>query len=184
MKLNFDHLKAYRSSEGYWSTTDCLKVAEDIIKTTSAKSMLEIGFNIGYSASCWLESGVTDLFIIDIGVHSDTIPALESTKKHYHNRTVDWIISDSKHVDPSLLPNVDISFIDGEHSYEAVLSDTALSISKGVSWLVYDDVIYNHENGIYAALQKLEEDNKISIEKVYPMTWTEQGYVVLAKPVQ
>jgi len=184
MKLNFDHLKVYGSTEGYWSTTDCLKVAGDIIKTTSAKSMLEIGFNIGYSASCWLNSGITDLFIIDIGMHSDTLSALESTKKHYYTCNVNWIISDSKRVDLSLLPDVDISFIDGEHSYEAVLSDTALSISKGVSWLVYDDVIYNHENGIYAALQKLEEDNKISIEKVYPMTWTEQGYVVLAKHIQ
>ena len=35
-----------------------LKVIKDILNITEAENMLEIGFNIGYSASMWLEFDV------------------------------------------------------------------------------------------------------------------------------
>jgi predicted O-methyltransferase YrrM len=68
-KLVYEHLKQFTSTEGYWSTTDCITVAKDIVEITNAKTMLEIGFNIGYSAAIWLELGIEDLIALDIGYH-------------------------------------------------------------------------------------------------------------------
>jgi predicted O-methyltransferase YrrM len=180
MKLNFAHLKDFSSYEGYWSTIDCLEVSEDILNTTGAKSIIEIGFNIGYSAACWLENGATELFAVDIGTHKDTLAALQNTKDFYNRAKIGWVICDSKKVDSAILPKADLVFIDGEHSYEAVISDSKLAFKTGAKWLVYDDVIPNHENGIYKALETLEQENKLYFIKTYPMTWTNQGHVVLA----
>lgn len=182
-KLVYEHLKDFTSTEGYWSTTDCIDVAKDILTITNAKSMLEIGFNIGYSASTWLENGIEHLVVIDIGYHSDTIPAIIATATHYNTKKVEWWIGSSLSDDAKELdiPKVDVSFIDGEHSYNAALSDSLLSLGYGADWLVYDDVIEGHSNGIDQAIDKLLIEGKIEIVKRYFMSWIGQGEVVLCK---
>ena len=156
-KLQYDHLRKFSSSEGYWSTIDCIKVANSIIDITKANSMLEIGFNIGYSAATWIQSGIKTLYIIDINYHPDTEAALHATKETFTDVHVDWLLANS------------------------TLSDSMLSIEKGAKWLAYDDVIEGHSNGIHAAIVKLEEQGLIELIQAWPMTWTEQGYVVLVK---
>lgn len=180
--LTFEHLKAFSSTEGYWSTTDCIKIAEHILEHTKATSMLEIGFNIGYSASVWIESGIKNIFFIDVNYHKDTVNALYAVKDTYKDCKIDWLLADSKTVSTEDIPiDIDISFIDGEHSYLAAKSDSILSIEKGANWLVYDDVIEDHPNGIWQAITELEDEGKIKLEYSYPMTWIGQGYVVLCK---
>lgn len=182
--LYFEHLKDFKSNEGYWSSGDCVVIAKDILAETSATSMLEIGFNIGYSASIWIESGVTNLIVFDINRHPDTYQALRATAQRYKEQaTVKWWLGDSKdrqayelYLDP-----IDICFIDGEHSYYGALNDSWLGIHYGAKWLVYDDVIENHENGIDSVIKKLISEGAIEQVKSYPMTWTEQGNVVLCK---
>jgi predicted O-methyltransferase YrrM len=185
-KLVFEHLKQFRSSEGYWSTTDCINIAKDILDITKSKSLLEIGFNIGYSAAVWLENGIEDLIIIDIGMHTDTVEAIESTALHYKDKSVRWWIGDSTSEKAQTLDieKVDISFIDGEHTYRAALSDSYLSIQYGADWLVYDDVMFDSSNNIHAAISKLERDEKIEIIKSYDMTWTGAGKVILCKVIK
>lgn len=184
--LYYEHLKNFKSTEGYWSTTDCIDVAQDILSITNAKTMLEIGFNIGYSASTWLEKGIDHLVVLDIGYHSDTLPAIKATANHYANKKVEWWIGDSTSADAKELdvPKVDISFIDGEHSYRAALSDSLLSISYGADWLVYDDVIESHSNGIDQAIDELRLSGKIEVVKRYFMSWIGQGEVVLCKVIK
>jgi len=182
-KLAFTHLKDFSSTEGYWSTTDCLIVAEDILNRTHAKTMLEIGFNIGYSAAVWLEAGIKHLYVIDINQHKDTLPALTATTITYLTKKIAWLLADSTSEEArawSIHP-IDIAFIDGGHSYRVCMSDSLLSIDKGAKWLVYDDVIESHSNGIWDVITTLETEKKIELVCSYPMTWTEQGYVVLAK---
>jgi predicted O-methyltransferase YrrM len=181
--LYYKHLEPFKSTEGYWSTTDCVLVAVDILKKTGAKSMLEIGFNIGYSSAIWLDSGIDTLYIIDINNHKDTLPALNSTASFYLNKKIAWLLEDSTSETAKnwYIHPVDIAFIDGGHTYETSLSDSYLSMSKGAKWLVYDDVIENHSNGIWQTITELEAQNKIELICSYPMTWTGQGYVVLAK---
>jgi predicted O-methyltransferase YrrM len=182
-KLQYDHLRKFSSSEGYWSTIDCIKVANSIIDITKANSMLEIGFNIGYSAATWIQSGIKTLYIIDINYHPDTEAALHATKETFTDVHVDWLLANSTHqiAKDWIIPTVDMAFIDGEHTYEATFSDSMLSIEKGAKWLAYDDVIEGHSNGIHAAIVKLEEQGLIDLIQAWPMTWTEQGYVVLVK---
>jgi predicted O-methyltransferase YrrM len=182
-KLYFEHLKDFSSTEGYWSTTDCIIVAADILKKTSAKSMLEIGFNIGYSSAVWLEQGISAMYIIDINIHKDTEAALKATKEQYSNKNIVWLLADSTSAEVKdwVIPKIDLAFIDGGHTYDICLSDTMLSIDKGAKWLVYDDVIENHSNGIWQTITELETQNKIELICSYPMTWTGAGYVVLAK---
>lgn len=182
-KLYFKHLKDFNSSEGYWSTTDCRLVAKDILVKTKAKTMLEIGFNIGYSAAVWLEEGIKHLYVIDINHHKDTLPALTATTITYLDKKIAWILADSTSEEAKSwnIHPVNIAFIDGGHTYSVCMSDSLLSIDKGAKWLVYDDVIEHHSNGIWDVLTKLEENNKIELICSYPMTWTGQGYVVLAK---
>lgn len=183
--LSFKHLESFTSTEGYWSTIDCQLVARDILDTSEANSILEIGFNIGYSSSVWLELGVKKLGIIDINNHEDTVPALYAVKEAYKDRKIDWKLCDSKSEEAKTLKSsYELAFIDGEHSYEAAYKDSLLSINYGCKWLVYDDVIENHSNGIYEAITKLEEEGQLEIVKSYFMTWTGAGYVVLCKVKQ
>lgn len=180
----FKHLEEFVSSEGYWGSKDCASIANDIISITKASKMLEIGFNIGYSASIWIEAGITQLTVIDINHHKDTLPAIRATARNYENAArVNWWLGDSKSAEAHELEleNIDACFIDGEHSYEAALNDSYLGIHYGASWLVYDDVIENHINGIDKAIKYLESVKAIERVKSYPMTWTEQGSVVLCK---
>ena len=186
-KLYFEHLKNFITSEGYWSTEDCKAIAEDIINKTKAKAMLEIGFNIGYSASVWIESGIENLYIIDINYHKDTELALQAVNNRYPN-TVEWLLTDSTSQIAKnwQIPSVDISFIDGGHSYSVCLSDSLLSIEKNADWLVYDDVIERHENGIWSVLEQLESEEKIELICSYKMPWIQdnESYIVLAKVIK
>jgi predicted O-methyltransferase YrrM len=181
--IKFEHLKNFKSTEGYWSTEDCIEVAKDILSITNIKSMLEIGFNIGHSASIWLELGVSKLNIIDINTHPDTEPAVTAVVEEYDSADISWWFGDSTSEEAFLLDfdKVEAAFIDGEHSYIAALSDSYLGILNGAKWLIYDDVIENHENGIHDVIQLLVSIGLISIVKEYDMTWTEQGKVILTK---
>lgn len=182
-RLYYEHLKHFKSSEGYWSTTECVQVAKDIISRTSSRTMLEIGFNIGYSASTWLENGIDHLIVLDIGTHADTLPAIKATALHYKPKRVQWWIGDSTSSEAKELdiPKIDIAFIDGEHTYRAAMSDSLTSIAYGADWLVYDDAIEGHPNGIYKAIIDLERDNKIRVIKRYFMSWIGEGEVILCK---
>jgi predicted O-methyltransferase YrrM len=184
--LKYTHLEAFNTSEGYWSTQECARIAEDILAHTHAKCMLEIGFNIGYSASTWLSSGIEHLVVLDIGRHPDTLPAIRATALHYAPKKVQWWIGDSTSAEARDLdlPSIDLAFIDGEHSYRAALSDSYLSMHYRARWLVYDDVIEFHSNGIDRAIRELEDSGTIQIHKRYPMTWVGQGDVVLCEVVR
>ena len=67
---------------------------------TKIKEILEVGFNIGYSSSMWLEfdpdkkSCITS---IDIGIHKDTLPASKAVKD-LHGERFSFILCDSKKV--------------------------------------------------------------------------------------
>lgn len=182
--LQFEHLKSFNSIEGYWSSSDCVDIATSIIETTGATSMLEIGFNIGYSASIWIEAGIKELIVIDINRHKDTYPAILATAKNYRDScNIKWWLGDSKSTDAYELdvPKIDMCFIDGEHSYEGALNDSWLGIHYRAKWLIYDDVIENHVNGIDKAINSLVTKQAIQVVNKYKMTWTEEGSVYLCK---
>src|SRR5262249_43760512 len=105
------------------------------------RSMLEIGFNLGYSAACWLGYGVPHLLSIDI--HPDPIlqKAALVLADRYRER-FQFMLSDSTHSDT--LPVLEFRafycvFIDGNHELDSLLSDIRLAKALGIKHLLFDD---------------------------------------------
>ena len=80
--MQYQHLANFNTSEGHWHDRNVFRpTIQDIYNKHNVQSILEIGFNIGYSASMWLEfdadkkSTVTS---VDIGIHRDTVSKLIS----------------------------------------------------------------------------------------------------------
>ena len=52
----YPHLANFNTTEGHWQDRNLFRpIIQDIYNKYNVKSILEIGFNIGYSASMWLE---------------------------------------------------------------------------------------------------------------------------------
>jgi predicted O-methyltransferase YrrM len=177
--LNYIRNK-HKSSEGYWG---CNKqdpeifrhIIEGVYETYDIKSILEIGFNIGCSASMWLEWDKTQsvtLTAVDICKHSATVPAAQTVQARYGER-FRFYGSDSKKAKPLLEGKpFDMAFIDGDHSYEGVVADTLMAIELGATILLYDDwhekdTKASGSNGVKGATRDLEEEGLIQLEKVY-----------------
>lgn len=164
----YEHLESFKSSEGYWFDPIYIDVAAEIVELTGAKSMLEIGFNIGHSAAAWLHTPVETLHIVDIGRHQDTRPALEATHNHFSSKEIDWLIADS--ADESTWEwatfSVDLGFVDGAHDKVHVENDIRLCQQTQAKWIVIDDMT---PNAIVAnSVQPFVEDGTLELVK----TWT------------
>jgi len=117
---------------------------EDMCRIASPSNILEIGFNAGNSSLMWLLISDANVVSVDIkenkksfAVLSDKFPdrfsfILEDSKKLY-------TASDFKEFRDGYF---DFVFIDGDHSKEAIISDTELAIKVGSKYIAYDDYIY------------------------------------------
>ena len=134
--------------------------------------MLEIGFNIGYSASMWLEFDVNKslkLTSVDIGKHKDTEAAARAVKA-LHSDRFEFILCDSKKVKPQLLNKYfDLAFVDGDHGHEGVISDVNLCLDLNIPYLVFDD--WHKEEDQNAVRETAEEiyKNKLTRLKLYDL---------------
>ena len=176
-----NYIRNYHTSkEGYWGCNGqdpeiFRHIIEGVYETYEINHVLEIGFNIGCSASMWLEwhpQQTVKLTAVDICKHGATVPAAQTVQERYGDR-FKFFCSDSKLAKPLLEGmTFDMAFIDGCHGYESVVSDTKMSIELGASVLLYDDW---HEkdtkssgtNGVKHATTDLEEEGIIQLEKVY-----------------
>ena len=112
---------------------------EEIIDITKPKTILEIGFNIGFSAVHWLELSKAKLVSIDICRHNDTLPASKVISKLYSKR-FEFINCDSTVVYPQIKDRkFDLIFIDGNHFLPGPISDLFMSYALGAPWVLVDD---------------------------------------------
>ena len=175
--LNYilDH---HKSPEGYWGCDGndpeiFRHIVEGIYETYEIKSILEIGFNIGCSASMWLEWDKTQSVVltsVDICSHHATVPAAQTVQARYGGDRFKFYASDSKEAKPLLQgKSFDMAFIDGDHSYEGVVADTRMAIELGAKVLVYDDWHENDpkQNGVRVATEDLEKEELMRLEKIY-----------------
>ena len=169
-KLKIKHLENFSSSEGYWSTTDCVGVAKHILEITNASSMLEIGFNIGYSASIWLSCGIKDLYIIDINTHTDTEEAIKATVEEYKDKNIYSLLVDSTSDEAKdwVIPEVDIAFIDGGHTYKDVFEELRFvrNLQKKGDVIIVDDVLSNKFKSVQFALDDFLTNSPYSIRYI------------------
>ena len=173
-------LNTHKSGEGFWGCNGqdpeiFRHIIEGVYETYEIDHILEIGFNIGCSASMWLEwhpQQTVKLTAVDICKHGATVPASKTVKERYGDR-FNFIASDSKEAKPLLEgTKFDMAFIDGCHGYESVVADTRMAIELGATVLLYDDW---HEkdtkavgsNGVKGATIDLEKEGIIQLEKVY-----------------
>ena len=135
-KLN----KLPHSVEGHWSISH--KQIVEVIKQLNIKSMLEIGFNTGYSATMFLEILDLDKFYsIDIGIHNHVSPLYKLFKDNYKDR-FEYLIENSLNIRNTYLNNIkyDLIFIDGSHKYELALNDLLFCIEpKKTKYILLDD---------------------------------------------
>ena len=112
---------------------------------TSFCSMIEIGFNVGHSSVI-----VLSLFD-DVSVNSFDINRTERTQQgadivkekfndrhnfySYNTLTLREDIKNKNFV----LPNADLIFIDGGHSFEVALNDIMIAKENNISYVVVDD---------------------------------------------
>lgn len=140
-------LNDFSSDEGYWGSDNVhpytfQAIIKDIYERHQPKSILEIGFNIGCSATMWLEWDESEqvfLQAIDIGKHKHTEAAAAKVKDKYGEHRFDFLKSCSTQAWGLLDREFDMGFIDGDHNTQVVENDINLCIDRGAKILVFDD---------------------------------------------
>ena len=132
----------------------------DIIKSSEPKRVLEIGFNIGYSASILMDLlPGWHLTSCDISDKPSTLIAA----KHLNNKHGDrfkFIHSSSDKLTDIIAPYPDnefgMAFIDGDHHTEPVISDIKVAQSYNVKYIFFDDFLPIYGPGTYHAILNCE----------------------------
>lgn len=124
-------------TEGHVSPTTLTKeVFKDILDTTKAQSIFEIGFNQGHSARLFLDFG-KKVHSVDIGYFASTTQKMRETAEEYSNFSSE--LRDSKTLEPSDYSDVDLMFIDGDHTVEGLSSDMEFADKMEVPYILVDD---------------------------------------------
>ena len=179
----YQHLANFKTTEGHWHDRNVFRpTVQDIYNQYKVESILEIGFNIGYSASMWLEfdpDKKSTLTSVDIGIHADTVNAAEAVK-NLHGDRFSFILSNSKKVKNQLQGQLfDLAFIDGDHSDVGVASDIRLCIDLQIPLLLFDDYWTDQDqNGIRKVCTQFVHERKMSLLKVYNLD-SEQPKIAL-----
>lgn len=134
----------------------CLR---EIIEIVKPNTILEIGFNCGYSAALWMELAPNArLFTCDISYKAETIVAAEIMKERYKER-----FFYSNRVDfPYLHEKYDLIFIDGSHLLQDVMEDIECALALKIPYLAFDDIMPAFgfaQDAINLFLDKLEVVN-------------------------
>lgn len=129
----------------YGTGAHSVRCLREIAALVQPSKILEIGFNMGWSAAMWLElCPETTLVSCDISEKEETLAAADILIKRYakpnhilrfmyHNRNNE---SFSIHIKNT---QFDLIFIDGGHLLEDVIIDIQLALDLKIKWLAMDD---------------------------------------------
>lgn len=134
-----------------------VKALREIVSIVNPTSILEIGFNIGHSASLWLHLSKAKLVSIDISNKNETIEASFVLRNRYPDRFF-FLIGDSKNIrnrSDYKHPEYDLIFIDGGHLLDDVVADIELAISFGIPYIAFDDILPQYGD-VQKAIDKFE----------------------------
>lgn len=138
-----------------------LNMVEEVVSLTNPKSILEIGFNAGHSASMWLGFSNAKLTSLDVarppwltweGGMKDSVSVI---KKHFGDR-FEFYIADSQNLETRKQPYMighDLFFIDGAHEEAPCAHDIETAILFGAKYIFLDDYVDSSPTVIYAANQ-------------------------------
>ena len=141
-------------------TDGCLEYMYNILKIACPKSILEIGFNGGHSACCFLNASPSaKMYTFDICRWGIEEKALSVLKEHFD---INLIKGDSIYKVPEFLEKnnllFDLIFIDGCHDYDIALLDikNTMNFLSNDGILIVDDL---HMGGVYSAVTDSGIDN-------------------------
>tara|TARA_Y100000356_G_C11249954_1_gene286449 strand:- start:800 stop:1429 length:630 start_codon:yes stop_codon:yes gene_type:complete len=176
----YDFLKEFESPEGHWDDFDILKpIVIHLYNKYGIETILEIGFNIGHSATLFLDycpdkkSKVTS---VDLGIHKDTIKASEAVKGHFGDRFRFHLLN-SKYMENTLKHDTfDLAFIDGDHTHQGVQNDIQSCINLKIPYLLFDDWHTYDEhgrytNGVKTTCDMFEKAGKISKVEIFDLKY-------------
>jgi len=125
---------------------DKAKNISNLVLNKNIKSVMEIGFNAGFSTLLMLLSN-PNIYItcFDLGEHKYTLPCYEKLKETFGER-INIVIGDSTQTLQNINTSYELIHIDGGHSTEVADSDIINSyrLSKQGTILIMDD--YDFEN--------------------------------------
>jgi predicted O-methyltransferase YrrM len=142
------------------------------------KTILEIGFNAGLSATTFL-SARSDITVIsvDIGAHDYVLKAKEWIDKEFPNRHM-LFIGDSTMVLPQIMNQFpyykpDMIFIDGGHEdpYPRIDISNAMKMATPDTFIIIDDVVPWMKDIIIAINECLEHNTLDFIEQGMDHIW-------------
>ena len=114
-----------------------------LIEKSGFKSgrMLEIGFNLGYSARIWLHL-LPDIHLtsVDISNKAETLAAANVVWTKFPDRFV-FACADSKTIASKLEKNFGLAFIDGDHTEEGIIADVQVCLDLGIRTMIFDDFL-------------------------------------------
>tara|TARA_Y100000310_G_C20548744_1_gene746944 strand:+ start:511 stop:1140 length:630 start_codon:yes stop_codon:yes gene_type:complete len=97
----------------------------DVVRALNPKNILEIGFNAGHSACCFLNAAPkAEMVTFDICHHGTEKPAIEVLKKYFNIKLIE---GDSRETVPTFFKENDVkfdfAFIDGGHQSDLPYED-------------------------------------------------------------
>ena len=156
-------------SLGYHS----IKSMRDLMQKSGFTSgnMLEIGFNLGYSASIWLTLlPEVKLTSVDISDKAETLEAARVVAERFPGR-FKFVLSDSKTLKSKLQKDFfGIAFVDGDHSEAGIVADIENCLDLGIKTMIFDDFLPQFGQTIAALshfpnLKLLEANGNLALGK-------------------
>ena len=146
---------------------ESLESIKTLCNKINPSNILELGFNRGMSAIMWLEASNATLHSIDMRTEDEVANWVEYIINTYPTRFT------YTSLDHTLLPQYedefknkyDLIFIDGDHSYNAILRDTKNALTFNPKYIAFDDYFHaqhgkDTQNVIkYFNLEVIEEYN-------------------------
>lgn len=128
-----------------------VRCIREVCEIAQPESILEIGFNLGYSASLWLHFSNAILVSIDIR-NSEEIKSAAHLLRERHPERFRFKVCNGGDAGKQFAKGFDLAFIDGDHSLDGVTDDIKSCLELGIEKLCFDDWL-----PIYGDVQKAVE---------------------------
>jgi cephalosporin hydroxylase len=169
------HLEKPKMGGTDWRYADIIAPAfYEMLEIMNPKSMLEIGFNVGGSALMFLS--------IMPGLHYDSVDINECPKsaRFLSTRFPNWRFfkSDSKYIRAGydgMKEKYNSVLIDGDHTYEGVVSDLKAALSFNPEYIIFDDVRHPSHRYIESIITAVYAD-RLDVVRLYEFNHLWQGY--------
>lgn len=133
----------------------CVQAFSDAIVLSKARSVFEIGLNLGHGSAVMLALGVESVYSIDISARKETAEASRVLSVRYPNRFFFERISSGELLNSNrdLSGLADLAFIDGGHEIEDVRVDIALCRELGIKNILFDDWYPEYGPGVQSVIK-------------------------------